>query len=129
MQDVSASSTKDGEGTDRAEGRIFNLGHIGIGGRQHDCSSGETVGSIFDFPADVDLSTALPAEALFRASGLSRRASLVLVGLGYETIDGLRSAALIDDPACLSARLYEAKHCGPAIVEEIERWLTISANH
>jgi len=88
------------------------------------------MGSVFDFPAYVDLSTALPAEALFRASGLSRRASLVLVSLGFETLSGLRAASWIDDgrPG-LQTRLRQARHCGRAVIDEIEHWLTISANH
>jgi hypothetical protein len=88
------------------------------------------MGSIFDFPAGVDLSTALSAEALFRASGLSRRAALVLIGLGFETLDGLRIAARnYGAEPSLWARLQEAKHCGAAVIEEIEQWVAISANN
>ncbi len=88
------------------------------------------MGSIFDYPAHVDLAIAPSAEALFRASGLSRRASLVLIGLGFETLNGLRAAPWRDDDGPgLRTRLHQAKHCGRAIIEEIERWLAISANH
>lgn len=82
--------------------------------------------SIFDLLARVALDVALKAERLLHAAGLSRRASLALFGLGVFGLGAPRSAARDEhghEPG-LQNRLSEAKHTGPAVVEEVRRlWM------
>ncbi len=56
-------------------------------------------------------------------AGLSRRASLALIGQGVLDLVALRNAAWGGsgtEPG-LAARLSQAKHTGPAVVEEVRR--------
>jgi hypothetical protein len=85
------------------------------------------MGSVFDFPPGVDLAAAVVAEKRLRAVGLSRRASLALIGIGVFEPRALHALAwdAPDTGQGLASRLGEAQHAGPAVVEEIRRWREI----
>ena len=87
--------------------------------------------SVFDLPAGVDLTVAIAAERLFRAAGLSRQTSLILIGLGFTTLDSVRGAPWEDQAGAmgLKARIAAAPNGWPVITAEVDVWRQIPSGN